>query len=198
MKRVMDIIIGSGAIIIISPIMLVIAVLIKVLDPGPAIYKQKRYGQYGKEFYIYKFRTMVVNAEQLLKENTALYEEYLKNSFSIHLDKDPRITRIGRFLRKYSLDELPQLFNVVKGEMSLVGPRPIVLNEIIHYANKEKLFWSVKPGLTGYWQAYGRSDIGYPLRAEMELNYILNRNMWLDIKIVLKTIVAVALQKGAY
>lgn len=141
---------------------------------------------------------MIVNAEEKLKSNRILYEKYLRNNYKLEPEEDPRITRIGKFLRKTSLDELPQFLNVLKGDMSLVGPRPVVKEELNEYKQKESIFLSVKPGLTGYWQVCGRSDVGYPERVDIELFYVYNQSIWLDIKILIKTVLLVMLRKGAY
>lgn len=193
-KRIMDVTASGIAIIILGPLLIVIALLIFILYPGPVFFNQKRLGQYGKEFCIYKFRTMVVNAEDILKSNSSLYAEYVKNSFSLDTNRDPRVTKLGKFLRQTSLDELPQFFNVVKGDMSLVGPRPIVQEEIKHYDGQTQAFLSVKPGITGYWQVSGRDDIHYPERVDVEMHYISNHNVWLDIYIIMKTITSVVLR----
>ena len=149
-------------------------------------------------FNIYKFRSMATNAEQRLKEDPVLYEKYVANNYKLEQDEDPRITSIGRFLRKTSLDELPQLFNVFKGEMSLVGPRPIVAQELKEYKDRKDDLLSVKPGVTGYWQVSGRSDVGYPERVDLELFYVYHRTIWLDIRILFATVISVLLKKGAY
>ena len=141
---------------------------------------------------------MIVNAEEKLVENEVLYKKYINNNFKLEQDDDPRITKIGRFLRRTSLDEFPQFFNVLKGEMSLVGPRPTVEEELKYYNEKIGDFLSVKPGVTGYWQASGRSNIGYPRRVDIELYYIYNQSLALDIKILFKTIIQVVKRKGAY
>lgn len=167
-------------------------------NKGPIFFKQTRIGQYGDPFQIYKFRSMVSNAEELLKKDELLYRKYVANNFKIAPEDDPRITSFGQFIRKTSLDEFPQFINVLKGEMSLVGPRPIVESEIAEYSNREGLLFSVKPGITGYWQICGRSDVKYPERADLELFYISNQSIWLDMEILLKTIVMVIKRTGAY
>lgn len=165
---------------------------------GPVLFKQTRIGQNGKRFYIYKFRSMVVDADKKLKENQILYEKYVKNNYKLEPEEDPRITNFGKFLRKTSLDEIPQLINVLKGEMSLVGPRPVVEEEIKEYKNCARDFLSVKPGMTGYWQVSGRSAVGYPERVDLELHYVYNQSLRLDFYILLKTVLMVFLRKGAY
>lgn len=198
-KRCLDIIGSIIGIIILLPVFLLICCMYLFGEnKGPIFFKQQRYGQYGKLFYIYKFRSMVVNADEKLKENKGLYKKYIKNNYKLEPHEDPRITKLGRFLRKTSLDEIPQLFNVLKGDMSLVGPRPIVEEELKEYTTKKNEFLSVKPGLTGYWQVCGRSNIGYPERVEIELYYVYNQSLKLDIKILFRTILVVIQNKGAY
>ncbi|EKS8363657.1 sugar transferase [Bacillus thuringiensis] len=192
----------SGAIvglIIFSPIFLLISILYMTGDnKGPVFFKQIRMGKNGKEFYIYKFRSMIVNAEEKLRSNEVLYKKYIDNNYKLEPDEDPRITKVGQFLRKTSLDELPQFLNVLKGDMSLVGPRPVVQEELIEYGKRKDEFLSVKPGLTGYWQVSGRSDVGYPERVELELHYIYNCSILFDMKIIFLTMVHVIMRKGAY
>ncbi|MEH7249337.1 sugar transferase [Neobacillus niacini] len=167
-------------------------------NKGPIFFKQIRIGKDGKRFHIYKFRSMIVDAERKLKEDNILYQKYINNNFKLEQDEDPRITSFGKFIRKSSLDELPQFFNVLKGDMSLVGPRPVVLEELEEYGSKKTEFLSVKPGITGYWQVCGRSDVGYPERVDIELYYVYNKNLVLDIKILFKTVIQVVVRKGAY
>ncbi|WP_373561649.1 sugar transferase [Bacillus sp. AFS073361] len=198
-KRLIDIIGALCALVILFPTFLLIIVLIKLEDPtGPAIFKQKRVGHNGRVFYIYKFRSMVIDAENKLKANRELYKKYLNNNYKLEPHEDPRITKIGGFLRKTSLDEIPQFINILKGEMSLVGPRPVVQEELREYGEKTGEFLSVKPGATGFWQISGRSDVGYPERVDLELFYVYNKSLFFDIKILIMTIVNVLLRKGAY
>lgn len=198
-KRLIDFILSFVAIIILSPLFIILAVLIKVTSPGPVFFKHKRLGLNGKIIEIYKFRSMVINAQEildkLLAENPELRKEYEE---TYKLKNDPRITKIGKFLRKTSLDELPQLFNVLKGDLSLVGPRPIVLKEINKYGEYGKFLLRVPPGVTGLWQISGRSDVDYDERVEMDMQYITNWNIWLDLNILFKTIPAVLKKDGAY
>lgn len=199
LKRIMDIIGAIAGIIITLPILLVFSLVYKIgSNKGPMFFKQKRIGKDGEEFYIYKFRSMIVDAEKRLKDDPVLYEKYVANNFKLEQDEDPRITNFGRFIRKTSLDELPQFINVLKGDMSLVGPRPVVPDELIEYKNKVEDFLSVKPGVTGYWQVCGRSDIGYPERVDIELHYVYNKSLIMDIKILFKTVLLVLTKKGAY
>ena len=198
-KRVLDIVGAFAGIILLSPFILIVAIMIKVQDPrGPLFFKQKRIGLNGRIFHIYKFRSMVVDAENKLKEDKELYQKYLDNNFKLDQKEDPRITNFGSFIRKTSLDELPQFINVLKGDMSLVGPRPVVIDELNEYEDRKSDFLSVKPGITGYWQVCGRSGVGYPERVNIELYYVYNQNLLLDIKILLKTVIQVIGRKGAY
>nr|WP_155251509.1 sugar transferase [Bacillus thuringiensis] len=195
----MDLIGAIVGLIIFSPIFLLISILYMTGDnKGPIFFKQIRMGKNGKEFYIYKFRSMIVNAEEKLKRNEILYRKYIDNNYKLEPSEDPRITKVGQFLRKTSLDELPQFLNVLKGDMSLVGPRPVVQEELIEYGKRKDEFLSVKPGLTGYWQVSGRSDVGYPGRVELELHYIYNCSILFDMKIIFLTMVHVIMRKGAY
>lgn len=194
-KRLFDIIMSLIGLILLSPVFLIIAILIKIDSKGPVFFKHKRIGKNGKTIGVYKFRSMVINAEELLKQFTPeQMKEYEKN---FKLDNDPRITKIGNFLRKSSLDELPQLINIFIGNMSIVGPRPIVTKELEKYGDQKDKFLSVTPGLTGFWQASGRSDVEYDERIKMELYYVDNCSLWLDFKIILKTFVAVIKKEGA-
>ncbi|EST12664.1 sugar transferase [Sporolactobacillus laevolacticus] len=198
-KRTMDLIGAIIGLILSSPIFFIIAIFYLFGNQrGPMFFKQKRTGLHGKMFYIYKFRSMVVNAEEKLKMNENLYHKYIENNYKLEPGEDPRITKIGHFLRKTSLDELPQLINIIKGEMSLIGPRPIVKEELDEYGEKKDIFLSVKPGLTGYWQASGRSNVGYPERVNIELYYVYHKSFIFDIKIFFMTIKSVILGNGAF
>lgn len=198
-KRCLDIIASFLGLIIIAPIFFIISIFYLFGDnKGTVFYRQKRCGKDKRNFYIYKFRTMIKNADEKLKQDNGLYQKYIDNGYKLSPDEDPRITKFGRFLRETSLDELPQLLNVLKGEMSLVGPRPVVEEEVIEYKERAKEFLSVKPGLTGYWQVSGRSDVNYPERVDLELYYVYNQSFWFDIKILFLTVYVVVLKKGAY
>ena len=185
--------------ILISPILVFIGVWIYLDSPGPIIFKHTRIGKNGKEFYCYKFRTMCVDAEEklknLLKHDPQAKEEWEKD---FKLKEDPRITKSGDFLRKTSLDELPQIFNVLKGEMSLVGPRPIVEAEVVRYSKYIADYYMVRPGITGIWQTSGRSDVTYDERVQMDTWYVRNWNVWLDIVLLWRTFKVVVEKKGAY
>jgi len=199
LKRVMDLIGAIVGLIVFSPIFLLISILYMIgNNKGPVFFKQIRMGKNGKEFYIYKFRSMIVNAEEKLRSNEILYKKYIDNNYKLEPSEDPRITKVGQFLRKTSLDELPQFLNVLKGDMSLVGPRPVVQEELVEYGERKDEFLSVKPGLTGYWQVSGRSDVGYPERVDLELYYAYNASLWFDIKILLLTVKNVVVGRGAY
>lgn len=194
-KRMMDIVLSMlGMMIAILP-MAVISVLIMLESPGAAIYTQERIGRDGKPFRIYKFRSMYANAEKMIENFTPEQKKEWEENYK--LDDDPRITKIGQFLRKSSMDELPQLLNILKGELSIVGPRPVVPKELEKYGDNQAKFLSMTPGLTGYWQAYARSTCSYEQRMEMELYYVENASFWWDIKIIFVTIGAVIRGHGA-
>lgn len=197
-KRIFDFSVALLLLLFLTPLFVLIVIIMKISDPGPILFKQKRVGLNGKLFDIYKFRSMVVNAEEKLKADKELYAKYIRNNYKLEPEDDPRITKLGLFLRKTSLDELPQLINVLKGEMSLVGPRPVVKEELKQYKEKTRDFLSVKPGITGYWQVSGRSNVGYPERVDLELYYVYNQSFWFDLYILLKTIGVVLAKKGSY
>ena len=198
-KTVFDYVLTITGTIAISPILIVIALWIYKDSPGPVIFKHRRIGKNGKEFNCYKFRSMCVDAkeklEQLLKTDSEAKAEWEKD---FKLKNDPRITKSGVFLRKTSLDELPQIFNVLKGEMSLVGPRPIIRDEMIRYGEYINDYLMVKPGITGMWQVSGRSDIDYVERVLLDSWYTRNWSVWLDLMLLFKTFKVVLLRKGAY
>ena len=199
-KRLIDIFLSLIFLVLCSPIFLTIFLLIKIKEPKHNVFfSQNRYGLNGKRFRMYKFRSMVANAEQKLICNKVLYEKYINNNYKLEAHEDPRITKLGVFIRKYSIDEIPQFYNVLKGDMSIVGPRPIVDEELENEYGLDKIkFLSTKPGITGYWQANGRSSVGYPARKNMELYYIDNCSLILDFKIILLTIKSVVFKTGAY
>ena len=194
-KRLIDIIGSLIGIILLSPIYIIIAILIKFDSPGKVVFGHTRKGKGGKDIKVYKFRTMYSNANEIFESFTPEQkEEYYKN---FKLDNDPRVTKLGGFLRKTSLDEVPQLFNILKGDMTIIGPRPIVEKEISKYGNKAEKLFSVVPGLAGYWQANGRSDTTYEERVEMDMYYIDNMSFWLDAKILFQTAISVLKGEGA-
>jgi Undecaprenyl-phosphate galactose phosphotransferase WbaP len=198
-KRSLDLLLTVMGGLLISPLLLTIVVLIKLDSSGPAFYGQLRPGAGGKYFRCWKFRTMHINTERLLDEflqgNPHLRAEWER---TFKLRNDPRVTRVGRFLRKTSLDELPQLWNVLRGEMSLVGPRPMLLEEIPKYGEVYPLYKRVRPGITGPWQVSGRNDISHEERIEMVANYVSNWSVWLDVVILARTVRSVAVGRGAY
>ncbi len=198
-KRAFDIVCTIVGIICLSPIFLAIAAWIYKDSPGPIIFKHRRIGKDGKEFPCYKFRSMCVDADVKLKELLAKDPEARKEwETEFKLKHDPRITKSGAFLRKTSLDELPQLFNVLKGDMSLVGPRPIIKDEVPKYGNYIEDFYMVRPGVTGMWQTSGRNDVSYDERVQMDSWYVRNWNVWFDIVLIWRTIGVVLGKKGAY
>ncbi len=198
-KRILDLGVTLVGGILATPLLVLIAVLVKLDSPGPVLYCHTRIGYRGKSFKVCKFRSMVQNADQVLREYLKRDPELRQEWERDHkLRSDPRITRMGQFLRKTSLDELPQLWNVLRGEMSLVGPRPIVREEISKYGDKFALYAQVKPGLTGLWQVSGRSDTTYEERVELDAYYVRNWSIWLDIYILARTIWVVLFGKGAY
>ena len=185
-KRLIDIVGSLCGIILLSPLFLIVAVLIKLEDPkGKVFFAQERNGRYPKTFKMYKFRSMVHNAEELLKD---LMDRNEQTGPVFKINDDPRITKVGKFIRKTSIDELPQLFNVLKGDMSLVGPRPPIPREVEQYNSYQMQRLAVKPGLTCIWQVSGRNNIGFDEWVEMDIEYIKTRNLWLDIKLIFKTV----------
>lgn len=197
LKRAMDIIISIVAIIIASPIMLITAIAVKLDSPGPAIFAQNRVGQNGRTFKLYKFRSMYMDAEERKKDLLAQNE--IQGGIMFKMKNDPRVTKVGKFIRKTSIDELPQLFNVLKGSMSLVGTRPPTLDEVAKYKKGQWRRISIKPGITGMWQVSGRSNIDdFDKIVELDLKYIDNWTIWLDIKILFKTVGVIFKNDGAY
>lgn len=194
-KRVIDVILASVALILLSPLFAIIAIAIKIDLKGPVFFAHKRIGKNGKIIKLYKFRSMVINAEELIKSFTPEQMREYKENYK--LTNDPRITKVGKFLRKTSLDELPQLINIINGDLSIIGPRPVVADELEKYGVNKDKFLSVTPGLTGYWAANGRSNTTYEQRMEMELYYIDNLSLKMDIKVFFKTILSVLKKEGA-
>lgn len=205
-KRLIDIICSSILIVIFSPIIIIVAICIKFDSPGPILADTpERVGRNGKLFKMYKFRSMIENAHELLRQNpkfAELYKDYKKGSYK--LKDDPRITKVGHFIRKHSLDEVPQFFNILKGEMSLVGPRAYYPDELRdqqirypHTRDSVKVVLSVRPGVTGYWQVSGRSEINFDKRIQMDAEYVKKRSILYDIRLILKTPWAMISGKGA-
>ena len=195
LKRILDFVVALPMVIIASPIMILTALAIKLDSPGPVLFRQTRVGKWGEPFPCYKFRSMYTDAEQRLTDLAALNEA---DGPVFKIKDDPRVTRVGRIIRKLSIDELPQLFNVLKGEMSLVGPRPALPREVAQYEYDQIRRLHAMPGITGLQQVSGRSDVDFKRWVELDLQYIAEQSLWKDIQILLKTIPAVIWSKGAY
>ncbi|MCP5468627.1 MAG: sugar transferase [Deltaproteobacteria bacterium] len=199
LKRGLDLLLIVLSLPFFIPLMLFLSLWIKLDSKGPIVYSGQRIGKDGKAFSCFKFRTMHPNADQildeLLKNNPNLQEEWKKDQ---KLRQDPRVTRAGKWIRKLSIDELPQVFNILRGDMSWVGPRPIVKDEIIRYGDKFSYYKQVRPGLTGLWQVSGRNHTSYEERVNLDMFYAQKINLLLDLKIILKTLPAVLFSKGAY
>ena len=195
-KRCLDIIGSLAAILLFSPVMLLAAAIIKLTDWGPILYVHTRVGLGGRRFSCFKFRSMVVDAEQ--RKATLVDRNFHDDSRTFKIPDDPRVTWIGRFIRRSSIDELPQLFNVLLGHMSLVGPRPPVPHEVAQYTRDDMRRLDVKPGLTGLWQISGRSRLPFPEQLRLDLQYVEQRGLWLDLKVLLLTVPAVLSADGAY
>ncbi|QWG30601.1 sugar transferase [Bacillus mycoides] len=196
MKRLMDIVGALCGLILLSPIFLIGALLIKLEDPkGPIFFKQNRVGKNEKEFGMYKFRSMVTDAEEKLKE---LLQHNEVSGAMFKMKDDPRVTKIGKFIRKTSIDELPQLLNVLKGEMSLVGPRPPLPREVKEYTSYDKQRLLVTPGCTGLWQVTERNSVGFKEMVELDLTYIQHRSLWFDVKLMFKTVLVLFGSKDAF
>lgn len=194
-KRIIDIIGAGLGLILLSPIIAIVACAVKVTSKGPIFFSQKRVGKNGELFEMYKFRSMVVNAEEL-KENLEDQNEMSGPMFKIK--DDPRITKVGKFIRKTSIDELPQLWNILKGDMSLVGPRPSLPKEVEQFDNWMFKRLSVRPGLTCYWQVSGRNNIDFEDWMKLDVKYVEERNIWIDIKLIFKTIFVLFGDKNAH
>ena len=194
-KKSMDLSLSFIGLILLIPVFLILAILVKLDSKGPVFYAHTRKGKNRSDIKIYKFRTMYSNSDEMFESfSDEQKEEYYKN---FKLDNDPRVTKVGDFLRRTSIDELPQLINILNGSMSIVGPRPIVKKEIDLYGDYANKLFSVVPGLTGYWQANGRSDTTYEERIKMDMYYIDNRSLGLDLKIIFKTFSSVIKKEGA-
>lgn len=196
-KRVMDVLLSMIALFLLSPVFLILIILIKIDSKGSIFYKHKRIGKNGEYIYLYKFRSMYSDSKERLEE-LLKNEEYRKEwETNYKLENDPRITKVGNILRKTSLDELPQLLNILRGEMSIVGPRPVIDGEINKYGDNKEKFLSVTPGLTGWWACNGRSCTTYEERMKLELYYVDHCSILLDVKCILKTVIAVVKKDGA-
>jgi lipopolysaccharide/colanic/teichoic acid biosynthesis glycosyltransferase len=191
-KRTVDVVAAAAGLLVAAPVLGLLGLLIKIESPGPAIFRHRRVGRQRRSFDCLKLRTMRHDAEAMLRTDATLHAAYRDNHYKIPDDVDPRVTRLGRFLRRTSLDELPQLWNVLVGDMSLVGPRPVVDAELEHYRGVEQVLLSVRPGLTGAWAANGRHHVGYPQRAALELRYVRSWTLRGDVLILIKTVRALA------
>ncbi len=195
LKRTLDLVGSVACLILFGPLMLAIAIAVKASSPGPVLYRRRVLGQEGRPFDALKFRTMFVNGDEILAAQPALLEELRRSG---KLKQDPRVTPLGKCLRRYSLDELPQLWNVLRGQMSLVGPRMITAEELAQYGRWQQNLLTVKPGLTGLWQISGRSDVPYEERVRLDMHYIRNYTIWFDLQILFQTIPVVLRGRGAY
>jgi len=195
-KRALDMVVAGSMLILLAPLFGIVALLIYKESPGPVFFSQNRVGRWGKLFRMYKFRSMVVNAEKLLDKLKEQNESSAGVIFK--MKKDPRITKIGAFIRKTSIDELPQLWNVLKGDMSLVGPRPAIPGEVAEYTLDDRRRLDAVPGITCIWQVSGRSNIDFKGQVRLDTQYIESRSFWFDIVLLLKTVPAVLFGKGAY
>ena len=195
-KRLMDIVLSILAIIVFSPVFLITALLVKLTSPGPIIFSQVRVGRYGRHFKFYKFRSMYIDAEARKAELMKLNES--GDGVIFKMKRDPRITPVGRFIRKFSIDELPQLFNVLLGDMSLVGPRPPLPSEVRTYTLEERKRLNITPGITCLWQVSGRSELPFSKQIALDKEYIASQSAWNDFLILLKTIPAILTGRGAW
>jgi lipopolysaccharide/colanic/teichoic acid biosynthesis glycosyltransferase len=196
LKRLLDMLAAGSALVLLSPIFLITMILIKREDGGPLFFKQTRIGLKGSPFSMWKFRSMMVNADSL--KDKLLEQNQMAGGVLFKMKDDPRVTKIGKWIRKFSIDELPQLANVLKGEMSLVGPRPPVPREVAEYKVEELQRLIVKPGLTCFWQVGGRSNIDFTGQVRLDIQYIRSESVWLDLKLLLKTVPAILFGTGAY
>lgn len=195
-KRVLDIVVSAILLVLLMPLFITVAFAIRLEDPGPILFKQQRVGRWGALFTMWKFRSMYTDAEDRKKELMAQNE--MDGGVIFKMKDDPRVTKVGRIIRKTSIDELPQLWNVLKGEMSLVGPRPPVPREVDEYSLSDRRRLEVIPGITCIWQVSGRSDIPFDQQVELDVQYIQSQSFWTDIKILLKTVPALLFGTGAY
>jgi lipopolysaccharide/colanic/teichoic acid biosynthesis glycosyltransferase len=196
-KRVLDVVAAAALLVLLSPFLAVVALLIKAYDGGPVLFWQVRVGRFGREFWCPKFRSMVVNADRL-KDQLLKCNDHGGDGVTFKMKRDPRVTPVGRFIRKTSVDELPQLWCVLRGDMTLVGPRPPVPREVARYTLAERRRLEVTPGLTCLWQIGGRGDLPFPKQVELDVEYIETRSFGTDLGILIRTVPAVALGRGAY
>jgi lipopolysaccharide/colanic/teichoic acid biosynthesis glycosyltransferase len=196
LKRTVDLVAGSLVLLVWSPLILLVMALIKLEDGGPIFFRQTRVGLRGRPFGMWKFRSMVMNADAL--KDKLLDQNQMQGGVTFKMKNDPRVTRIGKWIRKFSVDEVPQLWNVIAGDMSLVGPRPPVPREVREYSIEDRQRLLAKPGLTCFWQVAGRSEIDFAGQVRLDVEYIRSKSLWLDFVLLLKTIPAVLLGKGAY
>jgi exopolysaccharide biosynthesis polyprenyl glycosylphosphotransferase len=194
-KRMLDLVVSLLMLVLLSPLLLLIAILVKLEDGGPVLFAQTRVGQFGREFKMFKIRSMCLDAEQRLAE--LLDKNHHKEGVTFKLKDDPRITRVGKWLRKFSFDELPQLWNVFIGDMSLVGPRPPVPREVAMYSPEHRRRLAIKPGITCIWQISGRAEIDFSGQVQLDVDYIEHQSFWMDVNILARTIPAVLSGKGA-
>jgi lipopolysaccharide/colanic/teichoic acid biosynthesis glycosyltransferase len=195
-KRALDLTLALLAAPVVVPLGLICAALIRATSRGPALFRQERVGLGGQTFSIYKFRTMRIDAEERLNSDPELWTQYVEHDYKV--PADPRVTRLGRWLRRTSIDELPQLINVVAGSMSLVGPRPVVPAEVDKYGEHLAVYLSARPGITGAWQVNGRSNVDYPDRVHLDIEYVRTWSLWRDVKILARTPIAVVSTRGAF
>jgi lipopolysaccharide/colanic/teichoic acid biosynthesis glycosyltransferase len=195
-KRTLDILISGTALLLFSPVLLLVALLVYLDDPGPIFYTQTRVGQDGRLFPFYKFRSMRVGADKM--KDQLIQQNESKDGVIFKMKNDPRITRVGKYLRRFSVDEAPQILNVFLGDLSIVGPRPPVPREVALYTLEDRKRLHVKPGLTCFWQIQGRSEIPFKEQVRLDLQYISSQGFWMDLWIIIKTVPAVLLGRGAY
>ena len=198
-KRALDLLVASGLLLVSLPIMATVALVVWI-DGRPVLFRQRRIGAGGDPIVIRKFRSMTVDAEERLWADPGLHRRYVDNGFKLPADEDPRLTRWGRFLRSSSLDEIPQILSVLRGDMSMVGPRPVVEPELDEYARRGALatYVGARPGLTGMWQVSGRSELGYDERVALDVTYAAERTLWLDLQILGRTVMVVLRRQGAH
>ena len=198
-KRLFDISISLVGMIVLVIVTIILAIFYSFgKNKGKIFFSQERIGLNGKRFKIYKYRSMVENAQEILKRDEKLYQKYIENSYKLLPEEDPRMTGLGRFIRKHSIDEIPQFINILKGDMSFIGPRPVIAEELLQYGERAPKFLSVKPGATGWWQVSGRSEVGYPERCDVELYYVDNCSLKLDMKIFFLELKRIITRDAAY